>query len=291
MQTQQGDSRRPSVDVLMITYNRAEYTRLSLESLLGSGDESMRVWVWHNGGSNDTLEVVRSFAHHPRLYRLEVSPENVKLREPTNWFWSESDGEFVCKVDDDCLVPKGWAATLSEAHRLNPDFGILACWHFQPEDFDPKLSAFKIRSANGDYQLLENCWVQGSGYMMKRECVKANGPLRPEETFTEYCIRFALSGWRNGWLMPLIYEDHMDDPRSPNNRYQTDGEFASERPLSAVFRDVDSLAEWEENIRRSARVVQEAHPDPRHHAGWRVRLQETGGKLRRLVGRTPAKIR
>ena len=44
-----------SIDILMITYNRPEYTRLSLERLLATCDESMRVWVWHNGTDEETL--------------------------------------------------------------------------------------------------------------------------------------------------------------------------------------------------------------------------------------------
>lgn len=34
-------------DVLMITYNRAEYTRRALARLLDTADETMRIWVWH----------------------------------------------------------------------------------------------------------------------------------------------------------------------------------------------------------------------------------------------------
>ena len=33
------------IDILMVTYNRLEYTQRSLPRLLDSCDESMRVWV------------------------------------------------------------------------------------------------------------------------------------------------------------------------------------------------------------------------------------------------------
>ena len=71
-------------DVLMITYKRPAFTRLSLARLLDSCDSAMRVWVWHNGDDAATIDVVRSFERHPRFHRLHVSPENVKLRAPTN---------------------------------------------------------------------------------------------------------------------------------------------------------------------------------------------------------------
>jgi len=38
-----------STDVLMVSFNRAEYTARALHALLERSDDSMRVWLWHNG--------------------------------------------------------------------------------------------------------------------------------------------------------------------------------------------------------------------------------------------------
>ena len=100
--------RRPGVDVLMITYNRPEYTRLALDRLLATGDENLRVWLWHNGAHEETLSVVREHLDHPCVWKFHHSRENAKLRDPTNWILQEGDSEYVSKVDDDCLVPEGW---------------------------------------------------------------------------------------------------------------------------------------------------------------------------------------
>ena len=80
------------VDVLMITYNRPQYTRLSLQRLLDTAPEDARIWVWHNGTDEETLDVVRSHVGHPRFHQFHQSRENVKLTEPTNWLWRESSG-------------------------------------------------------------------------------------------------------------------------------------------------------------------------------------------------------
>src|SRR5262249_24933662 len=126
-----------SVDVLMITYNRPEYTRLSLQRLLDSCSEDARVWVWHNGADADTLGVVEALRGHPRFCRFHHSPENRKLREPTNWLWSQATGLYLSKVDDDCLVPDGWIEKLRCAHEDVPEFGVIGCWRFEDEDFVP----------------------------------------------------------------------------------------------------------------------------------------------------------
>jgi GT2 family glycosyltransferase len=266
-------------DVLMVTYNRPEYTRRSLGRLLETADERTRVWIWHNGDDRETLEVVRSFSNHPRVHRVHHSTENVKLHPPTNWLFTEAEGTYVSKVDDDCLMPDGWIETLRRAHEDEARFGVLGCWRFQDEDFRPRLAARKIREHAGGHRVLVNCWIEGSGYLMKRACIDAEGVLRDGESFTEYCIRLALAGWINGWYYPFLRQDHMDDPRSPNSLLKTQGDFIRFGPLSAVQFGAGTLNGWTDALRRDALYVQRASVNPRSLVGWRGRL---GGLIERL---------
>lgn len=276
---------RDDVDVLMITHRRPRYARMSLERLLRQADERTRVWLWHNGDDAETLAVAREFAGHPRVHRFHHSPENQRLKAPTNWLWRESEGAYVSKVDDDCLLPDDWLVKLRAAHAANPEFGVVGCWRFQPEDFVPRLAQRKIRAFAGGVELLVNCWVQGSGYLMKRACVERRGLLPDADPcFTKYCNRAAEAGFVNGFLYPFLYEDHMDDPRSPNTLLKCDDDIAEHAPLSAVRDGVTSLAVWQERVRWNAYMVQAAPTDPRWLRGWRLRLRMLGSKAKRLVG-------
>jgi glycosyltransferase involved in cell wall biosynthesis len=67
----------------------------------------MRVWVWHNGTDEETLEIVQSFRDHPSFFKFHHSIENKKLNEPTNWLWTHAKGDFLSKVDDDCQMRHG----------------------------------------------------------------------------------------------------------------------------------------------------------------------------------------
>lgn len=272
------------IDILMITYNRPEYTRLSLERLLTTCDENMRVWIWHNGNDEKTLEVVRFFVDHPRVYEFHHSPENKKLWEPTNWLWSHAKGDFLCKVDDDCLMPHGWARVLRQAHTDVPQFGVIACWHFLEEDFVPELANKKIREFAGGHRLMQNCWVEGSGYLMKRECIEAHGLLQSNESFTRYCVKLAANGWINGWYYPFLYQEHMDDPRSAHSCLKTDKDFERWMPLSAKYNHATTLAEWQAQLKRSARRLQKTSIDPRHWVGWRKKLRSVGQHIKRCCG-------
>lgn len=286
---QQADSRERSVtdataDILMITHNRPHYTSLSLQRLLDTCDENARVWLWHNGTDAETLEVVQSFATHPRVQEFRHSEENVKLREPTNWLWANAKGELLGKVDDDCLVQPGWIETFRRAHADEPTFGIVASWHYDPADFDEKLSAPKIRAFSGRHRLLMNVWLGGSGYLMKAACVRRLGLLEAKQSFTDYCRSVAAGGWVNGWYYPFIYQEHMDDPRSPNSLLRSDEDLRKHLPLSALNNGTDTLEAWQAQLKRSAVRVQSAEYDPSLYTGWRKKLVAIRNRVRSLRG-------
>lgn len=273
-----------TIDVLMITYNRPAYTKLALSRLLETCDANVRVWIWQNGSDPETLAVVNSLARHRYVHQYHHSIANQRLRAPTNWLFESSTGEFLSKVDDDCLLPYDWAQRLRAAHKDEPNLGVVGCWRFQKEDFVPSLAERKIRAIGGGHKILENCWVEGSGYLMKRACVKRAGLIREGESFTSYCVRLALDGWINGWYYPFLEQEHMDDPRAPHSLLKSDADLAAYLPLSAKKSGVTSIEQWTEQLRHSARIVQAASTDPRAHTGWRRRIRSIANRIRMACG-------
>jgi len=258
------------IDILMITYNRPEYTRLSLQRLLSTCDESARIWIWQNGSDPETMRVVAELSDHPRVFRYHHSEENRKLRDPTNWLLSESDGEYVSKVDDDCLVPKNWLDVLRKAHEDEPKFGAIGCWRFMPEDYQPELAERKIRDFRGGHRILTHPWVEGSGFLVKRECVQKVGVLKQKESgFGQLLIRVALAGWINGWYYPFLWQEHMDDPRAPHTLLRSDADLQKYLPLSARNFGADSLEAWDRQLRNSARLIQTLPSKPSYFGRWR----------------------
>jgi len=267
----------------MITYNRADYTRMSLARLVETADEHTRLWLWHNGNDAETLAVAREF--EPHFHRFHHSPENKKLAEPTNWLFQSSEGAYLSKVDDDCLMPEGWLATLRDAHEAEPRLGVVGCWRFLEEDFRPEAAARKIQDVAGGHRLMRHPWVEGSGYLMKRGCVEGAGGLRDGESFTDYCLRLALSGWINGWYFPFLWQEHLDDPRAPHSLLDDDEAFRSHLPLSAATFDTRSLAEWDARLRQSARELQESPWQAHHYVGWRRALRRLPRHFQRMLAR------
>lgn len=241
-------------DVLMIAHDRPEYLALSLPALLESGDESLRVWVWQNGENEAVTKILDAYTNHDRLYKVYRSPKNLGLRAPTNWLWDESDAGYVGKVDDDILVPKGWAHKLKCAHEKVRHFGVLGCWVFPAVDYNEKIAKKKISRYQGE-AIVENGWMPGPAYLMKRACVQTAGLLREDDTFPAYSVRLAWAGWTHGWLLPLIFCENMDDPRSPRCLLQTQDAFEKHTPLTAAKSNVTTLEGWKAQSERAAREI------------------------------------
>lgn len=276
------------MDILMITYQSPERTRISLGRLLDiardSTKVSMRVWLWQNGSDPATLEVVRSFADHPSIERFHHSEENVRLRPPTNWMFEHGTGSYVSKIDDDAVLPIGWPGPLIAAHEDEPRFGVLGSWRFMEEDFDSQVASSKIQSFSGGHRIMRNLWVEGSSYVMKRACVEEVGLLRPDQGFTSYCRGVGRRGWVNGYYYPFVRYQNLDDPRDPESLIRTDAELATRLPLSAKQNGVSTVAEWTDQIRRSAQIVQTAPYDPKYYSGWRQQWRRGRRFGRRLRG-------
>lgn len=275
------------VHILFITYNRPHYVRLSLPRLLETCREQDRVWIWHNGNDAETLESARAHAEHPNVAEFRHSQENALLRIPTNRFWDKSDAPFLGKVDDDCLMPDGWIERLLEVHAaaasVNKRTGVLMAWPFQPDDYDESVARKKVRDFGGE-KIMVNPWTGGSGYIMPAELPNQMGPIPEGLNFTGYCIRAALKGYINGWPVPLLLMDHMDDPRSPNTGLKTDEDFQKFPGLTARRFGMASLDFLKQRQRIAALEIQRASPNPRDHVGLR-------GKVRRAIRRITTKGR
>jgi len=222
----------------------------------------MRVWVWHNGSDRATLDVVRSLQSHPRLHRLHHSPENVALTQPTNWFWQHARGELVGKIDDDVLVPDNWAQILRAAHVDEPRFGAISIWHLGQTSFDEQRAQHKIRSFRSGHRIVQNPWINGGGYLMKRRCIRHIGGLRKTEPFPHYCRRLAWLGWINGWYYPLLHDQNMDDPRSPFTLFTSDQAFVEHAPLTARRNGITTVDGWKELLDNNALWIQDSPVQP-----------------------------
>ena len=238
------------IDLAFITHNRLDYTKLALASVLADPQEQFSLTLWDNASTDGTARYLENEVRDPRIKEVVLSKKNVGQIAAVNEVWGRSRGDLVGKLDNDCLLTPGWTKTLAQAHHDVPELGVVACWHFMPEDFDYEKAKPKIQ-AFGRHQLLRHPWTCGTGLLVKRSAYQRLGPMRGDGT-TSYWLRMANAGYVNGFYYPLVYQEHMDDIRSQHNRCRTmafeDAYKASNTWQSGAINDYDSYRRLNEKI-------------------------------------------
>jgi len=214
----------PNVHILFLTFNRLSYTRKTLPALLESADtNSCQICIVDNGSTDGTVEYLQKLIH-PQIERVIYNRKNEGLVKPTKKFWKDSKAEFIGKIDNDILVPKGWIEKLVDAHKKIPELGVAGLCHFRKEDFNKVIVSQKVEKINGVY-IRRQPWI-GGNYIMKRSTVLQHREYRKSRKllqnrilygFTKFQKKLSDKGYIHGYIAnmqkELLLWEHLDDPR------------------------------------------------------------------------------
>ena len=117
------------IPVLMITYNRLEYTRQAVDALLENTKYPFRLFIFDNGSAQDTVDYLKSINDS----RVEVvfSEKNTGLAHPINVFVKQFGSyEYLAKADNDTIVPLGWLARLKSVLDVHRDIQAVQADHY-----------------------------------------------------------------------------------------------------------------------------------------------------------------
>ncbi len=277
-----------TVDLVFITYDRLEYTRLALASVLADPSD-FRLTIWDNASTDGTRDYLRNEVSDSRIADIVLSAENVGQIEAVNRVWSASRADLVGKLDNDCLMSPGWTETLAQAHADIDQLGVVACWHFYPEDFDEPRARHKIQDF-GSHRIFRHPSTCGTGLLIKTDTYRKMGPMTGRFT-TAYWFNMANHGYVNGFYYPLVYQEHMDDTRSKHcllpkrffdETYRARTGLPAERLTS-----MHNHAMYHEKVLRSLvrhqailnNLLDEPF-DPAYYSRWRKRARAAGRMLR-----------
>ncbi len=271
-----------TIDLVFITYNRLDYTKLALASVLADPTEEFSLTIWDNASTDGTDEYLKNEISDRRITDIIFSKENIGQTAATNKVWSSSKADLLGKLDNDCLVTPGWTRTLAEAHKDIPNLGVVACWHYFPEDFDYERAKHKIRRL-GRHQILVHPWTCGTGLLTKRETFKRFGPIRNKST-TAYWLKMAIAGYINGFYYPLIFQEHMDDPKSRHTKLKDEGSYQAAKKVTfnINYHGQDTLADrwrWRQEVLDN---LLDGPWDAKYYIGWQHKFRSFKTKLQLL---------
>lgn len=156
------------IPVLFTTFNRLEYTKKSLKSLLKSN--CGQIYIIDNASTDGT----RKYLKRLKSKRLNIifNKENLGVRGAMQHFFDlTKDYTWVAKVDNDTLVPKDWLSKLQNCALAN-NLDIVQAKHGITKETAEKgwkgMMSVCTKIANGVYQ--SNC-VGGSGVIIRRAAI------------------------------------------------------------------------------------------------------------------------
>lgn len=268
-----------TIDLVFITYQRLEYTKVALASVLADPTEEFSLTIWDNASTDGTVEYLRNEVSDPRIADIVFSRENIGQTAAVNKVWGASRADLLGKLDNDCILTPGWTRTLAQAHQDIEKLGVVACWHFFPDDFDYERAKHKIETF-GRHQIFRHPWTCGTGLLIKRSDFQEFGPIREKAT-TQYWLNMARAGRINGFYYPLIYQEHMDDPKSSHCRIRTQNDLRKAANITASlqtfrFRSVNQITGWCDEILRN--LLDDPY-DPEYYLGWRAKYRRMKQRL------------
>ncbi len=271
------------IHLAFITYNRLHYTKKALESVLRDKEEDFTLTIWDNASTDGTKEYLQTIKD-PRISEIIYSKINVGQVKAVNNIWTASNADLLGKLDNDCLVTPGWTRILSAAHRDIDKLGVVACWHFFEEDFDYNKARHKIQEFNG-HKILRHPWTCGTGLLIKRETYLKNG-LIPGGATTDYWIKLAKKGMINGFYYPLVYQEHMDDPRSLHSAMKDEENFQRAKYMTVSSRNFRTNKEMQLYCETIINTLLCEPWEVKYYTGWRLMLNKvirTAKKLENMV--------
>ncbi len=114
-----------SLEVFILTYNRASYLRESIGSVLASSFTDFTLTVVDNCSTDDTEQVVKSF-DDPRLHYVK-HPENIGGINNINSAIKMSTGDYIVLFHDDDLMKPDMLKTEYEYLEKFPEAGCVSC--------------------------------------------------------------------------------------------------------------------------------------------------------------------
>ena len=205
-------ARQPSIAVIVLVWNGADYLDACLAALLAQQYDPLRVIVVDNDSTDRSVEIARGYL--PRI-RFVQTGYNYGFAGGVNAGLAKSHDEIVILLNQDTEVQPGWLQAIAATYADHADVGIVGCklyypqsrilqhaggWVRRPDAFSYHIG--QDEEDTGQYDtLLDAEYVTGAAFAIHRRVLDALGglddryfPAFYEEI--EYCYRARRSGFR-----------------------------------------------------------------------------------------------
>ncbi len=211
------------VSIVILSYNRKEELKDSLEKILSYGLSNLEIIVVDNASTDGTQEMIKNDFSLIKLIRIDknigVAAYNIGLEKAT--------GDYLLILDDDSYPEKGTIEKMIKAFEGDNKIGIVAL-DVRSEDYSGNEEKFsEVKTNKISYMMGFN----GAGAGLRKSVFEEVGGY-PDEFFlywneTDLSIRVLNAGYKIVWLPGAVVYHKF----SPKNRESERGPFFYTRNL------------------------------------------------------------
>lgn len=130
----------PLIDIVTVVFNKPDFVKATIESLFKGTDLPYSFTIIHNASPYiETREYVRQLEEgiinlpdNCVSFNVIHNPSNLGVSAAYNIGFKRGSADFICKLDDDVILPDGWLSPMLIAFETIPNLG--ACSTYLTED-------------------------------------------------------------------------------------------------------------------------------------------------------------
>lgn len=186
---------RPLVNITIVTHNRLELTRRTIESVLRHTRESHALCVVDNASADGTVAYLRELKAQGKIDHLIVFEKNMGVACACNTGWAAADAEHFLKLDNDIeILHTSWLENLLQFLKHGSGVGAVA-YKVIPDDATPTLRI-------GPTAIYETEFCGGACLLTSRSVREELGNFCEDygvygEEDSDFGVRVGLSGRKN----------------------------------------------------------------------------------------------
>lgn len=189
----------PAVSVIIPTYNRANYLKKSIQSVISQTIKDIEIIIINNYSTDNTLEVISSF-YDQRIKIINFKNGGVIARS-RNQGMVQSTGKYIAFLDDDDIWCQDKLELQIEYLESHPEFGAVYSNAIIIDEKDNRkgflLDRGRAKEGNVFQNLLGGNFITILTVLIRREIVDSIGLFNEDSSLIavedyEYWMRIAL---------------------------------------------------------------------------------------------------
>ena len=188
------------VNICMVTYNRLDFTRQAIASIVKRTRYPHVITVVDNNSQDGTREYLAEIKREGLIQNLILLDQNIGVAKASNLAWQqEPNAEYYLKYDNDIVIHKpDWLMNLVSVIDSIPQLGAIG-YNFEPTSYAPE-------QVNGHLiRIKRDANIGGACYLIPKRVEKKLGywcedyGLYGEED-GDYSLRLRLAGYDNAYM-------------------------------------------------------------------------------------------